>query len=178
MSAVNELGNQTGNGAPIAVGQTETTEVFQLPGNETIKQCIETDSDIEGQIAGSEEQMDKCCWCQDYDLSIPQTVKNDDRVLIRQTRGEEEVLIYPSEQGDDWIQEHVINKFKDRDKVLYAKNDALKLEKFLSQEQNNIHQIIKRKCLLHSARCETCDILSRQDQRKENRLIQQTWRHW
>ena len=50
----------------------------------------------------------------------------------------------------------------------------MKLEKFLIQEQNAMHQAPKKKCKIHSSKCDTCDLLARQNNSKENKLIQQT----
>ena len=57
---------------------------------------------------------------------------------------------------------------------MYSKGDSAKLEKFLLKE-GNIGAVIKKKCLRHSQRCEACDVLSRQDHRKEGKLISQVW---
>ena len=54
---------------------------------------------------------------------------------------------------------------------MYSKGDS---EKFLLKE-GNIETIIKKKCLMHSQRCEACEVLSRQDHRKEGKLISQVW---
>ena len=51
----------------------------------------------------------------------------------------------------------------------------MKLEKFLIQEQNSIWTQPKKKCKLHNSKCEVCDLLSRQNNKKESKIIQQTW---
>ena len=57
---------------------------------------------------------------------------------------------------------------------MYSKGDSAKLEKFLLKE-GNIGAVIKKKCLMHSQRCKAYDVLSRQDHRKEGKLINQVW---
>ena len=85
-----------------------------------------------------------------------------------------EILIFPTDetQDEDWIQEHLISSedLKDqKNKVFYAKSDALRLEQFLKREQERSVRIIKRKCLEHSKPCEACLILSkRQESNREN----------
>ena len=97
--------------------------------------------------------------------------EEQDRVLIK---NDNEILLYSScGNSDSWILDEVINRTKPSF-VFYAKNDATKLEKFLAAE-GSIKETIKRKCLLHSARCETCEILSRQNHRREGNLISLIW---
>ena len=72
------------------------------------------------------------------------------------------------------MQTAIINRPRDRDKVFYSRTDAAKLERFLLQEQNAMHKAVQRKCIFHSTKCDTCDLLSRQNHRKENKTIQQT----
>ena len=97
--------------------------------------------------------------------------EEQDRVLIKNNN---EILLYSTcGNSDSWIIEKVINRSKSPF-VFYAKNDATKLEKFLAAE-GSIKETIKRKCLLHSARCETCEILSRQNHRREGNLISLIW---
>ena len=57
---------------------------------------------------------------------------------------------------------------------MYSKGDSAKPEKFLLKE-GNVGAVIKNKCLMHSHKCEACDVLPRQDHRKEGKLISQVW---
>ena len=110
-------------------------------------------------------------------MNLPPFVKEEDRVLIRQQGNVQEVLVFPEgSEGslDFWMQQQIVEKSQHQDKIMYSKGDAIKLEKFLLQE-GSIETTIKKKCLKHSSKCETCDILSRQDHRKEGKLMSQTW---
>ena len=98
--------------------------------------------------------------------------EEQDRILIKDNN---EVLLYSSYgNSDSWIYNKIIYRTKATDKVFYSKGDSMKLEKFLAAE-SSIKDTIKRKCLLHSARCETCEILSRQNHRREGNLISLIW---
>ena len=101
-------------------------------------------------------------------------MRDSDQVFISRVSGE--LLIYPKTEVNDekWLQKYVIeqDRHKDEeDKAFYAKGDAVKLEKFLTQEREATVRIIKQKCLEHSKNCEACDILSH----KENTLIREIW---
>jgi hypothetical protein len=56
------------------------------------------------------EEMEKCSSCQDYVLDLPKLTQPTDRVLIRQKGDEEEVLIFPSESIQSWLQSNIIDK--------------------------------------------------------------------
>ena len=118
-----------------------------------------------------QRQTQKCFSCEEYSLLLPCHLTEDDRVLI----SHEEILVFPSDysNNNDWVQTAIINR--NRDKVFYSRTDAAKLEKFLLQEQNAMQQAVQKKCNFHSTQCDTCDLLSRQNHRKESKIIQQTW---
>ena len=91
-----------------------------------------------------------------------------DKVLVLP----DEILVLPDDyQGDNeaWLQDAIINKKPER--VYYTKSDSQRLEKFLLEEQRSIWGRPKKKCRLHSQRCETCDLLSRNTSGRENQLI-------
>merc|ERR1712208_155583 len=107
-------------------------------------------------------------------------LKASDKILINRESGE--ILIFPQDEikaEEDWIQECIIgNLIQDPsdNRVLYAKGDSQKLENFLKQEKEKTAQIIKEKCLEHSQKCETCEVLSRRaENRKESALIKEIW---
>ena len=87
-----------------------------------------------------------------------------------------EILVFPSDYSndDEWVQRAIINK-SDNENVFYSRTDAAKLERFLLQEQNAMQQTVQKRCNFHSTQCDTCDLLSRQNHKKENKIIQQTW---
>ena len=61
-------------------------------------------------------------------------------------------------------------------KIFYTKGDSQKLKNFLRQEREGTAQIIKERCLKHSKKCETCEVLSRRaESRKESALIKEIW---
>ena len=68
------------------------------------------------------------------------------------------MLIYPKNEVNDeeWLQKYMIeqDRHKDgEDKAFYAKGDAVKLDRFLKQEQEANVRIIKQKCIEHSKIC-------------------------
>ena len=103
-----------------------------------------------------------------------------DQVLINRENGE--ILIFPQDEIKDeenWIQKCIIgnlNQDPSANKIFYAKGDSQKLENFLRQEKEKTAQIIKERCLEHSKKCETCEVLSRRaESRKESALIKEIW---
>ena len=44
------------------------------------------------------------------DLDLPPNIKENDRVLIRESEGVLEVLVYESCSSDSWLQESIIEK--------------------------------------------------------------------
>ena len=109
-------------------------------------------------------------------MELPPELKARDQIFINRESGE--ILICPQDEikgEEDWIQECIIgNLIQDPsdNRVLYAKGDSQKLENFLKQEKEKTAQIIKEKCLEHSQKCETCEVLSRRaENRKESALI-------
>ena len=109
------------------------------------------------------------------DWSPPAYVEDDDRILIKDNN---EVLIYSCLNSDSWLNNKI---YKNGDttckadyNIFYSKSDSVKLEKFI-QSENSLASVVKRKCLLHSARCDTCEILNRQNHRREGNLISTIW---
>ena len=54
---------------------------------------------------------------------------------------------------EEWLQKYVIDQDSHKqgeDNAFYAKGEAVKLERFLKQEQDATVRIIKQKCLEHS----------------------------
>ena len=101
------------------------------------------------------------------DWAPPEFVEENSRILIKDNN---EVLIYSSiDDSDSWYDRHV-----GPTSVYYSKSDSVKLEKFF-QAENSLSNVVKRKCLLHSSRCETCEILNRQNHRREGNLISTIW---
>ena len=95
-----------------------------------------------------------------------------DKILVLPT----EILVLPDDYRGDyeaWLQDAIVNK--KTEKIFYTKTDSQKLEKFLLEEQRSIWGRPKKKCRLHSQRCDTCDLLSRSTSGRENRLIQDSW---
>ena len=105
----------------------------------------------------------------------PQSIQvqcSTDKILVLP----EEILVLPNDyKGDneDWFQDSIINKKSER--VYYTKSDSQRLEKFLLEEQRSIWGRPKKKCRIHSQRCDTCDLLSRNTSGRENQLIKDSW---
>ena len=70
--------------------------------------------------------------------------KENDRVLIRESEGVLEVLVYESCSSDSWLQESIIEKKVPNKNVMYSKGDSAKLEKFLLKE-GNVGAVIQEK---------------------------------
>ena len=110
------------------------------------------------------------CNCCTLKIELPPELKTSDQVLINRESGE--ILIFPQdeiENEEDWIQDCILRSFNQNpndSRILYGKGDSQKLENFLRQEKEKTAQIIKERCLEHSQKCETCQVLSR---RMENR---------
>ena len=86
-------------------------------------------------------------------MELPIQMEDSDQVFINRESGE--VLIYPKNEVNDeeWLQKYVNKQDRhndEEDKAFYAKGDAVKLERFLKQEQATTVRIIKQKCLEHS----------------------------
>ena len=113
-------------------------------------------------------------------IELPPELKTSDQVLINRESGE--ILIFPQDEieaEEDWIQDCIIknlNQNPNDNRILYGKGDSQKLENFLRQEKERTAQIIKERCLEHSQKCETCDVLSRRiENRRESALIKEIW---
>ena len=126
-------------------------------------------------LENTETECNECT----FSVEIPPELKESDQVLINRETGE--ILIFPKDETQDeesWIQSSIIeNISQDQgNKIYYGKSDSQKLEKFLRQEREGTAKIIKERCLEHSKKCDTCEILSRRaESRKESTLIKEIW---
>ena len=144
-------------------------EDSEISINEESDSCTEDPGNIEIE-----------CNCCTLKMELPPELKASDQILINRESGE--ILIFPQDEikaEENWIQECIIgnlNQDPSDNRVLYAKGDSQKLENFLKQEKEKTAQIIKEKCLEHSQKCETCEVLSRRaENRKESALIKEIW---
>ena len=135
-------------------------------------------SEDEDDKLDSQSQTDtetKCRSCS-FHVELPIELEESNQVFINCESGE--ILIFPEDETrneEEWIQSSVIegtSQEVENDKIWYAKGDSQKLEKFLRQEREGAARIIKQRCLEHSKKCETCDILStRMESQKESTLM-------
>ena len=124
------------------------------------------------------EEMDQeCedCIITDENFSFPQSILvqcSTDKIIVLP----EEILVLPNDykgNNEDWFQDSIINKKSER--IYYTKSDSQRLEKFLLEEQRSIWGRPKKKCRIHSQRCDTCYLLSRNTSGRENQLIKDSW---
>ena len=129
---------------------------------------LEEDDDV-GLQDKDFDQDQNCLSCGMMDW-LPQQYDddNDSRIFIK---SDNEVLLFNCINSDSWIHEKIYQKIPN---VYYSKTDSIKLEKFI-QTENSLTSVVKRKCMLHSSRCETCEILNRQNHRREGNLISTIW---
>ena len=139
-------------------------------GRENLINCASTESRSETPKQASESELN-CKHCALL-FEEPNQLKESDKVYVNRLSGE--VLIFPKDETHDeeWIQEHLINTEdlkNQKDKIFYAKSDALRLEQFLKLEQEGALRMIKKKCIEYSKPCEGCLILSKwQKSNREN----------
>ena len=103
--------------------------------------------------------------------------KPDDKIFLKLDIQNPELLIYETYDYKNWLQENLLFSIPiydvSRDNIFYTKTDSIKLERFLKSEGNT--SVFKRKCINHSSRCQTCEIMSRQNHKKEGNLIATIW---
>merc|ERR1711888_566099 len=151
---------------PAEHGITEEEDEDNTPTPSTKTGFNVTEADATEEIYWSEEEeelkFEEEVLSQNH-LLPPRVICSSDRVYLTA----EETLILPEDING--------SRSKEEEKMYYTRADAMKLEKFLQQEQNHLWKKPQQKCTQHSQRCEVCDLLSRRNSNRENELVQRSW---